>query len=271
VESGKEMAQIHQRLEEERAALRLLDQTYPPDRFQTPATLVLSDPDVEAYLAVRAALEPVLSELDRRNEEMAAKWDFSDGRKPGAMEVMRMTMGAFSDMANISKAQMGVLQEARSALEQNGMGPAALGALAEVVEWRFLQREEARFLSLDPMKQAELSMKRGQLRMNKGILALNETEGVQINMGGKDMAQLEREVETLQADIERLEGESGGDATLAPETRALLERHRTRLEAAGTSGIEYLGMLTIPAGVAFPGAPGGGQRGFHVESGTGGV
>ena len=142
------------------------------------------------------------------------------------------------------------------------MGPGELSALIEIVEWRFVGRQELAHLGLDAEQRRRLQSKRTELMFEEIGLRMAETPNVEVE--AEDMEQLRAEIEKLREEIDSMVEEAQANRGLHAATRRILEGRRTEIEALAATGIESLESLskrTLPFGIERKGDWRSGGRG----------
>jgi len=243
LESMERLEKVQQETKVQLEELRLMDQRYCSDHLADPATALLRDRDLERYIQVRDALEPFMAELSGIEERMMGRFDtVVEGDEPNVGAVMGMAFGTIRDLPAFLEARLRLLKEAWAVLYPRDLCPRDLATLAEIIEWRYLERSEALHLGLGPEKRKALFEKRMELRFAELSLKLGSMEDMQANQA--ELTRMRRNVEELREKIAAFEQEAGRNTGLHPETRALLERWRPRVEGLGPAGLRWAGTLT---------------------------
>jgi hypothetical protein len=122
-----------------------------------------------------------------------------------------------------------------AALEAEAMGPTALARLAEIIEWRFLRRDELLLLGIPDYYRVDYLQWASTIAGNEmSVAQAGEEEGAAW------IADIRASNEQLQAKRADLEARARQEVELAPATRRLLESRRRELEALSRDGLRYL-------------------------------
>jgi hypothetical protein len=269
VKNIKRMEQVQGEIKKARADVVALETSYATGRFRQPDTVELAAVDLDKYIRIRKALQPHLEAAAQAEETAVSRFDFEGSEPPGMGEMMGMAFGTIGGLVEVSDAHLNLLKESWAVLYPESMAPSDMADLAALIEWRFLGREEAMALSLPPEECKQLVDMRKYLRMNEGFLNLSQRSGGQVKVSGQDTAELERSVERMRENVAALEERARSATSLSAQTRVLLESRRYELEALGTEGIEFLGLLTQEFSPPVPGGPHGGPN-IQVEHTPGG-
>jgi hypothetical protein len=126
-----------------------------------------------------------------------------------------------------------------AALEGEGMGPTVLARLAEIIEWRFLGRDELLLLGIP-------SYYRVDYLQWASTIAGNDVSAAQAGEeeGAAWVADIRAENEQLRAKSADLEARARREVELAPATRRVLESRRRELGALPREGLRYLPQAT---------------------------
>jgi hypothetical protein len=252
------------------ADIRALDAASPSRVPEDVAAAELADDDMRRYLAVREALAPAL------HAAAAARGRTWSELGPERLATMRnplklfgLVTGAVGGLESVARAEEQLLSAAHAALSAHAMGPTELARLAEIVEWRFLQRPEALSLGLTEWDKAEHARHRFSVDFMGRMLDAKEGP---FRMGERDRRNLERQVEASREALATLEAEARQRTALTAGTRAGLEGRRADLERWGPEGVDLLGTLgaqrgplTSLFGGSFP-MPAGGRFEWTVPS-----
>jgi hypothetical protein len=212
-----------------------LDIDFPPRVPADVAAAELTDADVARYVAVRQALQAPAGEYQ-------AIVDRALPQQGGAIGVTRGVLGMLGASLDAGVARGKLLEAAEPALREQSMGPTDLTRLAEIVEWRFLQRPEARFLVLPEEGRREYL----QLEMEEKMLAAWTKDGLPPGFRVNDRTR-EEALEDLRQHRERMDAmlaAAADHARMSPATRNVLEAHRAELEALPPQGLQVLAPLT---------------------------
>lgn len=231
-----------QRAEEQQALARaaeerieIIDLEFPPRLPSDVALAELTDDDVSRYVRVRTALAP----------QAAAFQTVVDGAVPkssGTLGVARGVVGLIGASLEAGEARKDLLIAAEPALRAEGMGPTDLARLAEIVEWRYLQRPEALFLGLPEAERKQLL----QMRMEEAMLSAwaesDSPPGLRVNNRTKEDAV--GDLAGLRERIAVLEERARGTTALSGTTLAALQPRRGDLESLSPAGLQALAPLT---------------------------
>lgn len=225
---------------------------FPPRIPEDVATAELTDEDVSRYLRVRTALQP----------QAKAFQDVIAGAAPvggGALGVARSVVGMLGASLEAASARKELLVAAEPALRAEGMGPTDLSRLAEIVEWRFLQRPEALFLGLPEGERRQYQQMLLEEQMIAAWTSGEVPPGLKVNDRTKREA--EDELRALRERIAAMQQRARQATALSGATLAVLQARRADLEALQPDGLQAMAPLTAePAIVSFR----GGERGIVI-------
>lgn len=212
-----------------------LDLEYPPAFPEDAGAAEVSAEDVDRYLRVRRALEPA----------GAAYQQLEDSAIPdagGSLGMVRGMVGLFGAAADAHSARRALLEAAEPALRAEKMGPTDLARLAEIIEWRFLRREQARFLGLPEPQRREYQQMRLEERMLAAWTGGSMPPGMRINERTK--ADAERDLVRLREKLAQYAATADGRTALTATTTAVLEARRADLQALAPAGLQAMTPLT---------------------------
>lgn len=223
-----------------RGQIAELDATYGYTSPEDLSTVVVSQPDLDRYVAVRTAVQDEAAHLAATEDSVLARFEMREGAEPHPMDLIKGIFGAVKDIEPWAEANNALLKAAAQNLQEQEMGPAELRDLMAIVEWRFLGREEAVFLGLPPELGQDLVGKRKALAMAEWALATQTTYGGDEGQ----ISEMESRVADLREEIAQLEAQARENRGLAPATQQLLVKERGRLETLDAAGLSYIGTIT---------------------------
>jgi hypothetical protein len=240
-ERAGRMQELHQRAAGLGKEIAALEETYPCRPCAGPPAVDLREEDVDRYLAVRAALAPHLASLEEVAQEHARKL-LSLGPQ-GTTSIADMLSMAKDPLeaTKIYTACLPLLEEALVVLQRHEMGPRELTRLAGMIEFGFLGREEAAWLTLTPEDRESYWSVRSYLAL-KQLMVRAERMKPQWMQGG-DLKEHEDEVEQYRPQVAYLERRARAGGILSEATRDVLEHRRPELEALSPDGVRWLGAL----------------------------
>jgi hypothetical protein len=224
------------------AQIVALDSTYPSSLADDIDGAELTSSQIDSYIAIREALGPQAAAVAQAKADLAASLDMS-AVGGGGSAAMGAVFGMMKTVATGAKAQMTargeLLGAAAGELEAASMGQAELAAMVEIVEWRFLQNDDAIIVALDAAERGDWAAQTVALKFASSIL-----EGAGAQMGASDRAQMERSVEDASERLDDLKAAAQERTTLTAATRSLLESRRAELEALPQAGMAELATLS---------------------------
>jgi hypothetical protein len=170
-------------------------------------------------------------EVDRYHERIA------DGGAAGALIAMLVSGEGVGSVSDWIAGEVAFREGVHAALEAEGLGPTGLARLAEIIEWRFLGREELLLLGIPTYYRADY------LRSASEIASGKETVEQYGGESGEDeewVAEIRAANERTRAKQADLEARARREVDLAPATRQLLESRRDAIEALPRDGLRYL-------------------------------
>ncbi len=220
-----------------------LDSSYPSAIGDDLDAAALTPAQLDGYIAIRTALAPSAEALAQARAAVGDSLDMSKVGQ-GGTAAMGAVFGMMAKVAETGRAQMlargELLDLAASELGAASMGQAELASLVEIIEWRFLQEEEALTVALSEAERADWSARQVALAFSRSLL-----DGVGSQMGSADRAQMERNLEEAEERLDDLRVVAGERSVLTAATRSLLESRRLRL---GDKPRLFLGWrLDVPA------------------------
>jgi hypothetical protein len=241
-EMGDDVAVSYEAGEAARHALERLDEERPWTRGDDLATVELTAGDVDRYLRVRRALAPALAEAAAARARAAVEVDryherIADGGAAGALIAMLVSGEGVGSVSDWIAGEVAFREGVHAALEAEGLGPTGLARLAEIIEWRFLGREELLLLGIPTYYRADY------LRSASEIASGEETVEQYGGESGEDeewVAEIRAANERTRAKQADLEARARREVDLAPATRQLLESRRDAIEALPRDGLRYL-------------------------------
>lgn len=211
--------------------LAALDVAHPSRVTEPVGEAVLTADDLDRYLRARAALQPSLAAFAQRLDEWVQAMvppSVAQGAEPSAREVLGVLRGSLGGISDLMAAQREVAAAATTALEAEQLGPTEFARMAEILEWRFLQRPDCLALGLPEWKRSDLA----QLRLQSALASRAAPTGAS---GPLPAGVGER--------LAALEQEARADLALSDATRALLEARRDELAALPSAGLALAGDL----------------------------
>lgn len=192
-------------LEAARDGLAALAERFPQPGEQSLAEVTVSDAEVDAFVAIRRSIgEPW--EQFRSVDSVAMAFD------EGADFDVDEARNLYFRWATAATA---VLDTLRTGLELYERGPTWFLEMMEIVDWRFLHREDAEILGVPSYYRRDYSLSLAA----EGYGDLDESDAQDVRDKLSDLRARARE-----------------DISLTPETVACLERHRMELEALRPRG-----------------------------------
>jgi hypothetical protein len=153
-----------------------------------------------------------------------------------------------------------LLDAAEPALRAEKMGPTDFARITEMVEWRFLRRDRARFLGLPESERRQYQQIVLEERLMSAWSSGRLPPGSRIN--GRDRATVQQDLERQRERIKELDARAEGNTALTEPARAALEAHRADLESLHPDAIDAMTPLTAePVLVGMIGKDGD----FHVD------
>ena len=226
------------------AKLRSQDEAMPAKLPEDVADAVLTDEDVARYVRVRTELAPQLERVAATEATLVAPTPESFGAKPSVGGIFGGIKGMMAGMAEAHAANSALLEAAAPVLQREGLNTTDLSRLAEIVEWRYLNRPEALALGLPAFRRADLLGTRQELRMMEAWSS-EKAEGWKSRGPGKDpQHRAEDRIPGLKKRIEEMEAEARANVTLADATRSALDAHRAELEALAPGGVLSIAPLS---------------------------
>lgn len=234
IEAGVErMAEVGKRKNAARERIASLDEANPPTIGEDLSTVELQETEVSQFTDLHARLAgPLVAHADVKTriaefEEKLAGWD--EGAEPSFREllgVMSEAKNAMSSGMDLEETLATLLEDAAMAMESLGMGRTQLRRLLAITQWRFLGREGFDELALDADDWSALESARSQVEL------WGDDEFDPNFWERQEWDDLQEELVEHRKTIQRLEARIGSSRTeLTPSTSALLEAHRTELEA----------------------------------------
>jgi len=239
---GTDVAASYEAGEAARRALDRLDEKRPWSRGDDLAAVELTAEDLDRYLRVRRALVPVLAEAAAARTRAVAEVARSRDRVAevggaGALLAFLLSGEGGGSVSEWIAGEVAFRQGVHAALQAEGLGPTSLARLAEIIEWRFLGREELLLLGIPTYYRADY------LRSTSEIASGKETVEQYGGESGEDeewVAEIRAANERTRARQADLEARARREVDLAPATRRLLESRRDELEAMPRDGLQYL-------------------------------
>ena len=245
-----------------------LDQAHPPQLPEDVAFAQVSDEDISRYLRIRRELAPQMQALLTTAEAIPLANPEVLGDKPSVREVFGAIKGSVDGAETALAAHLTLLDAAAIVLTREGIGPTDLSRMAEIVEWRYLQRPEAMLLGLPPFRRHEVLELQERERTLSATLAKSEDAAAPSSMGRERMQQ---QLSEAQARLAEIRTEASAKVGLLEPTRAALDARRAELEALPVAGLAAIAPLSAegPLATQFGRARGMNHRG-HWQWTSGG-
>lgn len=222
-----------------REELTRLDEASTPSIGEDLSTAQLAASDVDAYVDLRNALAGQAETAQAAKDRFRASFDVSGLAQGNPLAMLTMMSDLFEAATAHQQARGALMQAAVRELDAAGMSPTDFERMVEIVEWRFLQREEAVTVALTSDERSDWLA----AEFSGGFAqAMLEAAGGQASAG--DTAQFERQLEEAEERLDELRAAAAGRTDLSPATRAVLEARRSELEALPSAGLPDLGSIT---------------------------
>ncbi len=240
--AGAEMEAMLEQNQAKIDTLVALDSSYPSAIGDDLDGAALTPSQVDSYIAIRSSLGPSAEALAQARAAVGESLDMSQVGQ-GGTAAMSAVFGMMAKVVETGRAQMLVrgelLEKAAAELEAASMGQAELAGLVEIIEWRFLQEEEALTVALSESERADWSARKVALAFSRSLL-----DGAGSQMGASDRAKMERNLEEAEERLEDLRVVAGERSVLTDATRSLLESRRAELQALPKAGLSELATLS---------------------------
>lgn len=205
-----------------REGLAALERQHPWPHGEDLGTVDVGSEQVSSYLRVRAAMEEPCRRMVEVDAEMTqAEEDFESFSIGDAMlaglrlpRVHAELVVAFAD-----------------ALEAEGMGPTTFDRLTEMVEWRFLGREDALVFGLPDYFRSDWTDAQAEVEAAQDLDPEFDDEW---------RRQMERDAEKAVRKLEELGAKAREHSGLSAATVGLLEARRSELEGLRADDLEHL-------------------------------
>jgi hypothetical protein len=224
---------------EARAELDRLDQANAPSIGEDLGAAQLAASDVDSYLDLRAALADEAEAAAAAKAAFHASFDVSGLAEGNPLAMFGMMGDLFKTATAHQQARGELIQAAARELDAAGMSPTDFERMLVIVEWRFLQREEALTTALTADERADWLGAEFSGAFAGAIL-----DAAAGQAGAGDTAQLERQLEDAQERQDELRAAAAERTALSAATTAVLEARRAELQALPARGLEDLGSLT---------------------------
>lgn len=241
------------------AEIDKLDEAHPPQLPEDVAFAQVSDEDISRYLRIRRELAPQMQALVTTADAIPLANPEALGDKPSMRELFGALQGRVDGAETALAAHLALLDAAAIVLTREGIGPTDLSRMAEVVEWRYLQRPEAMLLGLPPFRRHEVLQLQERERTLSAILARSVDAAAPSSMGHERMQQ---QLTAVQGRLAEIRTEASAKVGLLEPTRAALDARRAELEALPVAGIAAIAPLSAQGPLA---AQLGMQRALHQE------
>lgn len=210
--------------QEARLALTKLDDGAAPPAT---ASAALTEADVAAYLAVRAAADPAAAAVVRAK---------------AAIQTGTSVASYLAPAERLSKAKVYLYRTLATELARQQISPRRFDALLVALEWRCLHRPQATVLGVPAHFRQEWQTARMMLNQEYDE---NEPESKTLEYAGApSVAQTQANARAQLADLERL----AAAAPPSPAEQELCARHRDRLAATDPAAVEAL-VCALDSGV----------------------
>ena len=203
---------------EARAALTALDAN--GGAKPVVADFAPTDGDVQRYLAVRAAVDPVAATYLRAKSTVGAA-------------VRVAAIGTPASIAKMGRAKLEVLRTLRTVLEREQMTPRQVETMLATFDWQCLRRPQAQILGVPAHFRQDWQIAKQTLRRE------SSDEGPEQDSSedsGDAYEQAFANARAKLADIEKL----SGDVTMTPAAQEACERHHDRLASTDPDVVEAL-------------------------------
>ena len=241
---GEKMAATLNAEKARAAEIQQLDVAHPPLLPEDVAFAQVTEEDIARYLRVRRELGGTMQALDASIEGIPLANPESLGDKPSMRQIFGAIKGTVDGIGESQAAHLALLDAAAVVLAREGRGPTDLARMAEIVEWRYLQRPEATLLGLPTFRRREML----ELQMKvRSLSAMGANPADARGLDGMSGADAERELASVQARLAEITEEARRNVGLLEPTRAVLDLHRLELEALPIAGIAAIAPLSADA------------------------
>ena len=237
----EKMSAAHDAQKARAAEINQLDQAHPPLLPEDVAFAQITEDDIARYLRVRRELSGAMQALSGAIEGIPLANPESLGDKPSVREIYGAIKGTVDGIGDAQAAHLALLDAAAGVLAREGMGPTDLSRMAEIVEWRYLQRPEATLLGLPVFRRREIVELQMEVRSLSGLVAKPAgTEGLE----GMSRADADQNLESARTRLAEITEEASRNVGILEPTRAVLDLQRLELEALPIAGLAAIAPLS---------------------------